>query len=176
MRSYSLPSRSIKNPCRTLALSQRLEFCERSPTSTSVGCADVITCSLGGCAQGIAISVHFFGIERDVEYAWVLVHNGNASFPGVMQTFLGTLYIGMGAGQALADLSNITKAKNVPPTCSASRTANLWRMGWNLLGECPCHCWRTQREPRQMYGHASSLQRHTLDDTVLSGFRVSHTG
>jgi len=28
-----------------------------------------------------------------------------------MQTFLGILYTGMGAGQALADLNNITKAK-----------------------------------------------------------------
>ena len=33
------------------------------------------------------------------------------SFAGVMQAFLGVLYAGMGAGQALADLGNVTKAK-----------------------------------------------------------------
>ena len=61
-------------------------------------------------------------------------------------------------------------------TCSPSWTASLWCMGWNLLGACPCHCWRTQRGPRQMCGHAISLQRHTLGDAVQSGFRGSHTG
>ena len=59
------------------------------------------------------MSVHFFVIAGDFWYASVLVDNGNASFAGVMQTFLGVLYAGMGAGQALADLGNITKAKMV---------------------------------------------------------------
>jgi len=80
--SYSLPSRPCQNPCRTLALSQRLEYSARSPTSTAVGCADVITCTLGGCAQGIAISVHLFVIAGDVEYASVLVDTGCACFAG----------------------------------------------------------------------------------------------
>ena len=34
--------------------------------------------------------------------------NGNASFAGVLQTFLRVLYAGKGAEQALADLGNIT--------------------------------------------------------------------
>ena len=58
------------------------------------------------------MSVHFFVIAGDFWYASVLVDNGSASFAGVMQAFLGeVLYAGMGAGQALADLGNITKAK-----------------------------------------------------------------
>ena len=44
-------------------------------------------------------------------YATVLVDNGNASFAGVIQAFLELLYAGMGASQALADLSNVTKAR-----------------------------------------------------------------
>ena len=86
-----------------------------------------------------------------------------------MQTFLGILYTGMGAGQALTDLSNITKAKNVPRRARPH--------GSKISSEeCPCHCWRTQRGPRQMYGHATSLQRHTLGDAVQSVFRDTHTG
>ena len=53
------------------------------------------------------MSVHFFVIAGDFWYASVLVDNGNASFAGVMQTFLGVLYAGM------ADLGNITKARMV---------------------------------------------------------------
>ena len=59
------------------------------------------------------MSVHFFVIAGDFWYASVLVDNGNASFAGVLQTFLGVLHAGMDAGQALADLGNITKAKMV---------------------------------------------------------------
>ena len=44
-------------------------------------------------------------------YATVLEDNDNASFAGVMQAFLEVLYAAMGAGQALADLSNVTKAR-----------------------------------------------------------------
>ena len=57
------------------------------------------------------MSVPFFVVAGDFEYASVLVGNGNASFAGVMQTFSGVVYTGMGAGQALADLGHITKAK-----------------------------------------------------------------
>lgn len=71
----------------------------------------VFNCALGGCAQGVAMSVHFFVMAGGFWYASVLVDNGNASFAGVMQAFLGVLYAGMGAGQALADLGNVTKAK-----------------------------------------------------------------
>ena len=47
---------------------------------------------------------------------------------------------------------------------------------WNLLGECPSHCWRTQRDLAKSMDNASSLQRHTLGDADLSGSRISHTG
>ena len=57
--------------------------------------------------------MHFFVVAGDFWYASVLVDNGNASFAGVMQAFLGVLYAGMGARQALADLGNNTKAKMV---------------------------------------------------------------
>ena len=57
------------------------------------------------------MSVHFFVMAGGFWYASVLVDNGNASFAGVMQAFLGVLYAGMGAGQALADLGNVTAAK-----------------------------------------------------------------
>ena len=56
------------------------------------------------------MSVHFFVIAGDFWHASVLVDNGNASFAGAMQAFLGVLYAGMDAGQALADLGNISKA------------------------------------------------------------------
>ena len=36
------------------------------------------------------MSVHFFVIAGDFWYASVLVDNGNASFAGVMQAFLGS--------------------------------------------------------------------------------------
>ena len=40
------------------------------------------------------MSVHFFVIAGDFWYASVLVDNGNTSFAGVMQPFLGVLYAG----------------------------------------------------------------------------------
>ena len=79
-------------------------------STVKTGTQGVFTCALGGCAQGVAMSVHFFVIAGDFWYALVLVVNGNASFAGAMQAFLGVLYAGMDAGQALADLGNITKA------------------------------------------------------------------
>ena len=57
------------------------------------------------------MSVHFFVVTGDFWYTSVLVDNGNASFAGVMQTFLGVLYAGLDVGQALAVLSIITTAK-----------------------------------------------------------------
>ena len=51
------------------------------------------------------MSVHFFVITGDFWYTSVLVNNGNVSFAGVMQTFLGILYADLDAGHALAVLS-----------------------------------------------------------------------
>ena len=51
------------------------------------------------------MSVHCFVITGDFWYTSVPVDNGNASFAGVLQTFLGILYAGLDAGHALAVLS-----------------------------------------------------------------------
>ena len=114
-----------QNPCRTLALSQRLEYSARSPTSTPVGCADVITCTLGGCAQGIAISVHFFGIAGDVEYALVLVDKGSASFAGSCKHSYGSCTL-VWVRDKHWQTSATSPRQKCAATCSPSWTASLW--------------------------------------------------
>ena len=68
-----------QNPCRTLALSQRLEYSARSPTSTSVGCAPVRWADV---LRELPFQCISSGIAGDVEYALVLVDNGSAAFAG----------------------------------------------------------------------------------------------
>ena len=87
------------------------------------------------------MSVHFFVIASDFWYASVFVDNGNTSFAGVMQPFLGVLYAGMDAGQALADLGNITKASGAGHDMFALMDRK------SLV--------RTMRGPRQMCGHTT---------------------
>ena len=67
----------------------------------------VITCAFGGCAQRVAVPLHFFVIAGDFWYALVLLGNSNASYTGILVV----LYADTGTGQALANLVNITEAK-----------------------------------------------------------------
>ena len=118
------------------------------------------------------MSVHFFVIAGDFWYASVLVDNGSASFAGVMQAFLGVLYAGMGPGQALADLGNITKAK----VACRDMFALL-----EVSDEWDGTCWGHAHVAAGVHSvdlvkcvdTHGSLQRHTLGGAVQSSFRFS---
>ena len=71
--------------------------------------------------------MHFFGVAGDVEYPFVLVDNGSASFPGSCEHSwgFGTL---VWVRATLADLNNIRKTK-CTATCSPSWSASLWSIG-----------------------------------------------
>ena len=131
----------------------------------------VFTCALGGCAHGVAMSVHFFVIAGDFWYASVLVDNVNASFAGAMQAFLGVLYAGMDAGQGLADLGNgkwclPRHVRPHGPQVSGEWVGTCWghaHVAASVLSVDLAKCVDTH----------DSLQRHTLGDAVQSGFRGS---
>ena len=72
-----------------------------------------ITLNTGKALALIHSHANSFVLTGDLWYASVFVDNGNASFAGVMQTFLGSCTLVLDAGQALAVLSIITKAKIV---------------------------------------------------------------
>ena len=72
------------------------------------------------------MSVHFFVITGDFWYASVLVDNSNASFAGVMQTFLGVLYAGLDADRHWQSSASSPRQKLFASTCSPSWTACLW--------------------------------------------------
>ena len=64
----------------------------------------VMTLHTGEALALIHSHANSFVITNDFWYVSVLVGNGNESFAGVLQTFLGVLYASMSAEQALADL------------------------------------------------------------------------
>ena len=86
----------------------QLAPCGLQPGPLALSCM-AMTLNTGEALALIHSHANSFVITGDFWYASVLVGNGNASFAGVLQTFLGVLYAGMSAEQALADLGNITK-------------------------------------------------------------------
>ena len=115
------------------------------------------------------MSVHFFDIAGDFWYASVFVDNGNASFAGVMQTFLGILNAGMGVGQALAK----HQGKNGLPRRARPHETQV---SGEWVGTCWGHAHVTAGvhsvDLAKCVDTHGSLQRHTLNDAIQSDFRV----
>ena len=151
--AQQIVSESVQNSCTVQASEIERTLTDLNASIVKTATQGVFTCALGGCAQRVAVSVHFFVIAGDFWYALVLVGNGNASYTGI----LGVLYADMGAGQALANLVNITKAKVACRGMFALMDRKSLVNGLEPVGACPCRCWRTLRGPRQMCGHARLL-------------------
>ena len=83
------------------------------------GCARRHLLRLDGCAQRVAMSVHFFVIEGDFWYQQVLVDNGNASFAVSCKLSWSPVrqYV---SGTSTGEPLQIIKAKWFAATCSSS--------------------------------------------------------
>ena len=87
--AQQIVSESVQNSRTVQASGIERTLTDLYASMVKTAAQSVFTCALGGCAQGVATSVHFFVMAGDIWYASVLVDNGNASFAGVMQAFLG---------------------------------------------------------------------------------------
>ena len=82
----------------------QLAPCGLRPGPLAFSCM-AMTLHTGEALALIHSHANSFVITNDFWYVSVLVGNGNESFAGVLQIFLGVLYASMSAEQALADLN-----------------------------------------------------------------------
>jgi len=133
---------------------------------------------LGGVAFGVSIAAPMYVMIVAFWYADKLVRNGDSDFKGIMLSFMGLLYAGIGAGQATTLVPDMKKAREACYAMFQLMDRESLIDGLNPVGEVPAWAETAKAEAGAIeFRDVEFFYPFRADVQVLKGVNFSvHSG